>query len=62
MKILVTGGCGFIGHHFVQHVYKETDWEIIIIDKLTYAAKGLDRIRDLGYLNDPRVKFFCVLV
>lgn len=59
MKILVTGGCGFIGHHFVQHIYKNTDWDIIIIDKLTYASKGLDRIRDLGYEHDPRVKFFC---
>ena len=59
MKILVTGGCGFIGHHFVQHIYKNTDWDIVIIDKLTYAAKGLDRIRDLGYLNDVRVKFYC---
>lgn len=59
MKILITGGCGFIGHHFVQHIYKNTDWDIIIIDKLTYAAKGLDRIRDLGYLHDSRVNFFC---
>lgn len=59
MKILVTGGCGFIGHHFVQHIYKNTNWDIIIIDKLTYASKGLDRIRDLGFEHDKRVKFFC---
>lgn len=59
MKILITGGCGFIGHHFVQHIYKNTDWQIIIIDKLNYASKGLHRIRDLGYLNDPRVQFYC---
>lgn len=58
-KILITGGCGFIGHHFVQHIYINTDWTIIIIDKLTYASKGLERIRDLGYLNNDRVKFFC---
>ena len=31
--ILITGGCGFIGHHFVQHITKNTDWNIIIIDK-----------------------------
>ena len=37
MKIIVTGGCGFIGHHFVEHVYKNTDWDIIVIDRLSYA-------------------------
>ena len=31
--IIVTGGCGFIGHHFVEHLLKNTDWNIIIIDK-----------------------------
>ncbi len=54
-RILITGGCGFIGHHFVQGVYKTTDWDIIIVDKLSYASKGFQRIRDLGYYNDPRV-------
>ena len=47
MKILITGGCGFIGHHFVEHIYMNTDWDIIIIDKLTYASNGFDRIRDI---------------
>ena len=28
MKILITGGCGFIGHHFVEHLYLNTDWDI----------------------------------
>ena len=37
---LVTGGCGFIGHHFVEHIHKSTDWNIIIIDKgLIYFLK-----------------------
>ena len=38
VKVIVTGGCGFIGHHFVEHLIKNTDWEIINIDKLTYAS------------------------
>jgi dTDP-glucose 4,6-dehydratase len=59
MKILITGGCGFIGHHLVEHIYKNTDWTIYIIDKLTYASKGLDRLRDLGFINDPRIHFYC---
>ena len=59
MNILVTGGCGFIGHHFVEHIYKNTDWEIIIIDKLTYASMGFSRLRDTDTLHSKRVKIFC---
>lgn len=55
-KILITGGCGFIGHHFVQHILKNTDWNIIILDKLTYASLGLERLRDIGVFENPRVK------
>ena len=43
IKIIVTGGTGFIGSHFVEHIYRTTDWEIIVIDKLSYASKGLER-------------------
>lgn len=57
-KILITGGCGFIGHHFVEHVYKNTDWNIVVIDKLSYASKGLDRLRDTDTLHSSRVKVF----
>ena len=56
--ILITGGCGFIGHHFVEHVYINTDWNIIIIDKLSYASNGFERLRDTGCLNADRVKVF----
>lgn len=55
-KILVTGGCGFIGHHFIQHVLKNTDWKIVILDKLNYASLGLERIREIGVFDNPRVK------
>tara|TARA_R110002072_G_scaffold183014_1_gene339297 strand:- start:417 stop:1409 length:993 start_codon:yes stop_codon:yes gene_type:complete len=56
--ILITGGCGFIGHHFVEHVYINTDWNIVIIDKLSYASNGFERLRDTGCLNADRVKMF----
>ena len=63
MKILITGGCGFIGHHFVEHVHKNTDWDIIIIDRLSYASNGFERLRDTETLNDNRVKVFtCDLI
>jgi dTDP-glucose 4,6-dehydratase len=58
MKIIITGGCGFIGHHFVEHVFKNTDWEIIIFDKLSYASNGFERLRDTDTLNNSRVKVF----
>jgi dTDP-glucose 4,6-dehydratase len=39
MKVLVTGGFGFIGSHFVNNLRKnDPNCEIIIVDKLTYAA------------------------
>ena len=39
MKILVTGGAGFIGGNFVHHmVNKYPDYEIVNLDLLTYAG------------------------
>jgi dTDP-glucose 4,6-dehydratase len=57
-NILITGGCGFIGHHFVEHIYINTDWNIIIIDKLSYASNGFERLRDTGVIDSPRIKMF----
>lgn len=57
-KIIITGGCGFIGHHFAEHIYLNTDWEIIIIDKLSYASNGFERLRDTGIIDSKRVKIF----
>ena len=40
MKLLVTGGCGFIGSNFINHYYHENpDVSIINIDAMYYAAK-----------------------
>lgn len=55
---LLTGGCGFIGSHLLEHFHRKTDWKFIVIDKLTYASKGLDRLRDTGLLDSSRVTFF----
>jgi dTDP-glucose 4,6-dehydratase len=38
MKILVTGGAGFIGSAFVRLSIGETDWRVVNLDKLTYAG------------------------
>ena len=37
-KIIVTGGLGFIGSHFVNYVLENSNDEIIIVDKETYAS------------------------
>jgi dTDP-glucose 4,6-dehydratase len=56
--IIVTGGCGFIGHHFIEHILKTTDWNIIIIDKLTYASKGFDRLKDAEIFYNKKIRIF----
>jgi dTDP-glucose 4,6-dehydratase len=56
--VLITGGCGFIGHHFVEHIFVKTDWNIIVLDKLTYASHGLERLRNTDTLDSKRVKVF----
>ena len=38
MKIIVTGGAGFIGSAVIRHLIKNSDHTVINIDKLTYAA------------------------
>jgi dTDP-glucose 4,6-dehydratase len=39
MKVLVTGGCGFIGSHFIRAVFaNRPDWEVVNLDALTYAG------------------------
>lgn len=55
-SVLVTGGCGFLGHHFIQHLHRNTDWNMVIVDKLNYASAGFDRIRDLDLYGDSRIK------
>lgn len=47
MKILVTGGAGFIGSAVVRHVIKNTDNSVVNVDKLTYAG-NLNSISDVA--------------
>ncbi|MDT3754975.1 dTDP-glucose 4,6-dehydratase [Citrobacter freundii complex sp. 2023EL-00966] len=57
MRIIVTGGAGFIGSAMVRYLIEETEHEVCVIDKLTYAG-SLDSISTV--LNNPRLVFFKV--
>ena len=55
MKIIVTGGAGFIGSNFVFHMLKEhPDYDIICLDKLTYAG-NLSTLASV--MDNPHFKF-----
>jgi dTDP-glucose 4,6-dehydratase len=44
-RIVVTGGFGFIGSHFVNYLNEYTNHEVLIVDKLTYAANKKNIIK-----------------
>ena len=55
MRLLVTGGAGFIGSNFIHLVLAERrDWEVVNFDKLTYAG-NLENLRDVE--DDARYRF-----
>jgi dTDP-glucose 4,6-dehydratase len=50
MKLLVTGGAGFIGSAVVRHIIRDTDWQVANVDKLTYAG-NLESLAEAGASN-----------
>ncbi len=55
MKILITGGAGFIGSNFIRHILsKYPDYHIVNLDKLTYAG-NLDNLSDVE--DHPNYQF-----
>ncbi|HEY3071154.1 MAG TPA: dTDP-glucose 4,6-dehydratase [Gaiellaceae bacterium] len=57
MRVLVTGGCGFIGSHFVKRLVAAGD-DVVVLDKLTYSGnlanlEGVEHVFVHGDIADP---------
>ncbi len=53
-RVMVTGGAGFIGSAVVRLVIAETDWQVLNVDKLTYAG-NLESLAEVT--SEPRYRF-----
>ncbi|MBI4126442.1 MAG: dTDP-glucose 4,6-dehydratase [Deltaproteobacteria bacterium] len=54
MNLLVTGGLGFIGSHFVRHALTTKNWSVVNLDKQTYSGNP-DNLRDIE--TNPRYRW-----
>lgn len=51
--VLITGGAGFIAHHVIDKILRETDWKIVSLDRLDISG-NLNRLHDMLQDHDPR--------
>ena len=54
-RILLTGGAGFIGSHIVSDLQRNTDWSLVLLDRLDCAG-NLNRLAELG-IDPKRTRF-----
>ncbi len=57
MKVLITGGAGFIGSAVVRYVVENTEHKVAVVDKLTYAG-NLASLESVS--ASDKYQFFCV--
>src|SRR3989344_2413416 len=55
-KILITGGCGFIGSNLVEFLLTHTSWSIVVLDNLSTGT--IDRLTSTPHYARERVVFF----
>ena len=59
-RVLLTGGGGFVGHHTLEHLLKNTDWEIVVLD--SFRNKGLSsRLRAVFDANPDDIERVTVI-
>ena len=51
-NVLITGGAGFIAHHVIDKILKETDWNVVCLDRLDISG-NLNRLHDMLQDHDP---------
>jgi len=54
-RVLITGGAGFVAHHLIGQVLKNTDWEIVSLDRLDYSG-NLNRLHDIMLTFDAETR------
>src|ERR1043166_7885280 len=52
-KVLITGAAGFVGHHLVEHILKNTNWNITVIDRLDVSG-NLNRLSGINVWDRER--------
>ena len=54
-NVLVTGGAGFVAHHVIENLLRNTDWNIISLDRLDFSG-NLNRLADMMDQFDAATK------
>ena len=52
--VLITGGAGFIAHHVIDEILRETDYKIVCVDRLDISG-NLNRLQDMLLDHDPKL-------
>jgi dTDP-glucose 4,6-dehydratase len=63
-NVLITGGAGFISHHLIYYLIKNTNWNIVSLDRLDYSGNlnRLDNIlSELSIEEKSRVKLYFMI-
>ncbi|MFO7992058.1 MAG: GDP-mannose 4,6-dehydratase [Thermoplasmata archaeon] len=55
VKILITGGCGFIGTNLIDFIMEKTDWHVNVLDDLSVGK--LEYLKSLKYYDETRIDF-----